>query len=157
MELYRKLLEQANLDFKNADHMVYVTFPVVNDPKLMITIAEKLYHSTIDAITAILNYDYLYKRIGSVPEKDEEKIRVFKEYAIKRYSLDREILVLLAELKSLVEFRKKSPIEFIRKQNFVIANSKFSTKTIDIRKMKYYINDIKQFMEKTNKILKHGL
>ncbi len=157
MKIYRKLLEQANIDFKNADHMVYVTYPVVNDPKLVIVIAEKLYNSVMDAITAILNYDYLYKRISYLPLNEEDKVRLFKEDSIKRYNLKREILILIQELKDIIEFRKKAPLEFVRKENFVICNARYRTKTININKIKYYVSDIKIFLEKINKILKNGL
>ncbi len=157
MDNYRKLIESANINLKNADHMVYVTYPIVNDPKLIMTIAEKLYNSVMDTITALLEFDYLYKRISYIPEKEEEKIRLFKEFTIKRYSINRELLILIGELKELLDFRKRAPIEFTRKENFVVCSARYSTKTINLRKIKYYVQDIKVFLEKANRILKDGL
>lgn len=156
MEIHSKLLEQANLNLKNADHMLYVTYPLINDPKLTISIIEKLYNIVMDAISAILNYDYLFKRIEYLPEKPGDKLALFKEDTIKRYNLNREILILIQELKEFVDFRKKSPIEIVRKENFIVFNSRYNTKTINIRKIKYYVGDIKLFMNKINKIVKNG-
>lgn len=156
MEIYRKLLELANQNFKTADHMIYVTYPIINDPKLAFTIIERLYNTLIYGISAILNYDYLYKRISTLPENDEDKIKLFKEFTILRYNFNREILVLIKELKELLNFRNKSPMEFIRKENFVICNSRYNTKTINIRKIKYYVSNIRSFIEKVNRVLKNG-
>ena len=157
MDNHRKLIESANLNFKNADHMIYVTYPIVNDPKLVMTIVEKLYSSVMDTITALLTFDYLYKRISYVPEREEDKIRLFKEFTIGRYSLNRELLILIGELKDLLDFRKRAPVEFTRKENFVVCSARYSTKTINIRKIKSYVQDIKTFLEKANRILKDGL
>ncbi len=157
MEPYLKLLESANLDFKNADHMVFVTYPLVNDPKLIMAIAEKLYNSIMSAITSVLTYDYNYKRVEILPEQDREKVDLFKVDTIKRYNFSREILVVIEELKDLLEFRKKSPVEFVRKENFVVCSSRYNTKTINLQKIKYYVHSIRLFMERMNRILKNGI
>ncbi len=156
MEKYHTLIESANLHFKNADHMIFITYPLLNDPKLMMTIVEKLYTSVLLAIKAILHYDYLYKNISFVPEKEEEQVKLFKEHTVKQYHLGKEILLAIAELKDLVDFRKKSPIEFVRKNNFIVCSAGYTTKTINFQKIKKYAQEIKYFLMQINNVVKNG-
>ena len=156
MEKYQALIESANLHFKNADHMIFVTYPLINDPKLVITIAEKLYRSILLAINALLNYDYLYKHVSYIPELEQDKVKLFKEDTQKRYNFSKEIFSVIEDLKDLVNFRKRSPIEFVRKNNFVICSSGYTTKTISFTKIKQYGQEIKYFLAKINRILQNG-
>ena len=95
MEKYKTLIQSANSHYKNADHMVFVTYSLVNDPKLVITIADRLYKALMDSVSALLNYEYLYKRIGRLPETDDEKLEILKNQAMKEYNLDRNMLVFI--------------------------------------------------------------
>ena len=88
--------------------------------------------------------------------KDEDKIRMFKEHTIKRYNLNREIIVTIQDLKELLDFRKKAPMEFVRRENFVVCSSGYNTKTINIQKIKYAVEEVKSLMKKINSILKNG-
>ena len=153
MKEHHILIKKANSKFKVADHMVYVTYPLLNDPKLIIIIADNLYYSLLDSIEAILNYEYYYKRLDNIPQKTNEKIKVFKEDIIKRYGFSAGILNVFDDLHKLMEFRKKGPVEFIRKGNFVICDRLYSTKMINFQKIKEYVQQIKPFIKKVQEVL----
>ncbi|MBI2499235.1 hypothetical protein HYV88_03250 [Candidatus Woesearchaeota archaeon] len=158
MEMYETLMKKALNDFKTVDHMVYVTYPLVNDPKLMFGIVDKLFNTLIDVITAVLNYDYLYKRISHVPESLNEKLELFKKVIGKRYNFNGNIFLLLEELNKFKEFRKRSPMEFVRRDNLVICSSGFNTKSLNYKKVKEYVNKSKEFMNNANMLLiKNGI
>ncbi|MEK6952328.1 MAG: hypothetical protein AABX29_04900 [Nanoarchaeota archaeon] len=158
MEEYEIIMKKALNDFKTVDHMVYVTYPLVNDPKLMFGIIDKLFNTLIDVITAILNYDYLYKRISGVPENLNDKLELFKKIISKRYNFDRTIFPLLEDLNKFKEFRKRSPMEFVRRDNLVICSSGFNTKSVDYKKIKDYVNISKEFMNNASRLLiKNGI
>ena len=73
MEPFELQLEEAKKALKTADHLAYITYPLVTDNKIMLLIAENLYTSVIKAIDAFLNYDRYYKRIPIVPERETGK------------------------------------------------------------------------------------
>ena len=157
MEKYKELMREANIDLKTADHMIYVTYPLINDPKIIISIVDKLYKVLIKSVDAVLNYDYLYKRISRVPEDLREKLEIFDDFSIKRYNFSREVLILIRDLKELLDFREGSKVEFVRRENYVVCSSGYNTKTINIRKVKDYVNQTKEFVLKINKLLQDGL
>lgn len=158
MEMYETLMKKALNDFKTVDHMVYVTYPLVNDPKLMFGIVDKLFNALIDVITAILNYDYLYKRISHVPENLNEKLELFKKVINKRYNFDRTIFLLIEDLNKFKEFRKRGAMEFVRRENLVIFGNNFNTKSMNYKKVKEYVNKSKGFILNANNLLiKNGI
>jgi len=153
MKVHKILMKEASNKFKTADHMIYVTYPLLNDPKLIIIITDNLYFSLLRSIEAILQYEYHYKRLDNVPQKINETIRVFKDLIIKRYGFSESILKVFDDLHKITEVRKKSPVEFIRKDNFVICDRLYSTKMINLQKIKEYVQEIKPFIKKTQEIL----
>ena len=58
------LINKANQSFKVADHIAYVTYPLVKDNKLIITVTENLAESLTKAIESLLFYERMYKRIS---------------------------------------------------------------------------------------------
>lgn len=153
MEYFRALVQEMNRYFNTADHLLYVTYPLVKDNKIIITIVENLNHSLIKAIEAILYYDRLYKRISPYPENLSSKLDVFKTKCAPRYNFNREYIILIEDINEIVEEHRRSTIEFIKKDKFVICGNSYSkNKTIDINKLKNYVNGAKPFIQKVNEI-----
>ncbi len=153
-ELFQELLFEANKAFKNADHLIYVTYPLVNDVKLIVTIVDNLNKALLSGMDALLQYEYLYKRISFLPRDFNDKIEVFKTYCIPKYSIDRESLLLVSDIKKLVEHRKNSPIEFVRSGKFVMCTSDYKMRVLNYDKVKNFVIQGKGFINKLNGILK---
>lgn len=154
---YSNLLEESFNSIKTADHMLQVTYPLLQDAHLVMSVIEKMYGALTDAITALLKYEYTYKRLSYFPERIEERIVVFKEHAMSLYGFDRNILIMLKELKELSEFGKRSPLNVIKKNLFVVCSAGYSTKTIDVRKIKDFVNQSQIFIKKMQGIIGNGL
>ena len=121
MELYHKEILEANKLFRTADHMAYVTFPLVKDNKLIITVVENLVLALTKAMNSIVEYDKLFKRINLYGDSFEVKFDAFKTKCARRYGIERQHIVLIEDLKGIVDDRKQSPMEFIRKDKYVIC------------------------------------
>jgi len=146
-------MKDASMRFRNADHMAYVTYPLINDPKLIVVITENLYHALLNAINALLEYEHYHKRIEFIPESLNEKIKTFRDQISKTYGFPREISVIFEDLHKIIEFKEKSPIEFIRKSNYIICDNAYSTKMINFQKIKGQVIIIKPFIQKVQNIL----
>lgn len=155
MEKLRKLIQEANNSYNTADHLAYVTYPLVNDINLIIKITENIYISLIALVEAILYYDREYKRIPPLPEDFSSRLEIFKTRCLERYSFDRDLILLIKDIKIILEHRKKSPIEFIRKDKLIICNSDYKIRTITIENIKSYLSRSKIFIEKLNKIFQN--
>jgi uncharacterized UPF0160 family protein len=154
MEVLRSLIKEANMLFNTADHLTYVTYPTVKENKLMVTIIENLYNSLVKGMDAILYYDRMYKRISPFSDNFNVRLEVFKTKCAPRYNIDREFILLISDLKQIVDHRKTSPIEFSRNDRYIICSEDYRMKSLTIEKLKDYIAKSKTFIGKLNNIFR---
>ncbi len=147
------LAKEATKAFKTADHLIYVTFPLLNDQKLFATVAEKLKEALDKGIRAILEMDYLYKRIQFIPAEFQARMILFRQYAPKKYNINPIIFATMQDIEEIVTRRRESPIEFIRKDRLVIASGDYRLKTVNLEKIKEYVQMTKMFISKVNEII----
>lgn len=149
MEEFQTLTQQANFAFNTADHLAYVTYNLINDNKLIVVITENIYNALMKIMDAILCYERYYKRINLHPDIFETKFEILKNVA-KRYNITREELLLIKDVKELIEHRNKSPIEFARRDKFVICSHDYKLRTLTLIKVKQYIQLTKNLIQKVN-------
>tara|TARA_Y100000034_G_scaffold122372_1_gene167747 strand:+ start:964 stop:1446 length:483 start_codon:yes stop_codon:yes gene_type:complete len=153
MKEVKAMLDKANLLVKRADHMFYVTYPLMKDNKLIITMAENVNNGMLCAMDALLMYERLYKRISLYPEDFKVKMDMFKGSIARRYNIHRDHIVLIQDLKKFLEERKKSGVEFVKNDKYVLFNQKRELKSLGIDKLKENLNMSKDFLKKVNGIL----
>lgn len=152
MERVYQLIKEANKACQTADHLIYVTYPIINDKKLMVTITENLYIALTKAMEALLYYDVLFKRIRQYPDDFYIKLEIFKKSATK-YNIERNYILLLKDIKEIIDYKEKSKVDFMRKNQFIFASLDYKMKKIDLPKIKNYLSQTKLFLDKINKIV----
>lgn len=153
MEKSLTLLKEAQQCIKTADHLCFVTFPTVNDNKILLAIAENIYISMVSAMEALLQYEKEFKRLYNIPESFELKFDLFKATLSKRYNIDRAFIYQMDELRKLLQLHKSSQIEFNRKGSYIIMADDFKLKTLNINKIKNYVNNAKPFINSIDSII----
>jgi hypothetical protein len=153
MERFRDLVLEANKTLKLADHMVYVTYPLIKDNKLLIHIITNIDKSIKHSIDAFIRYDRIYKRIRANPKDFTEKLDIFSKISSKRYPFTQSDFEFIEEIDDLVKKHKESPMEFVRGNKFVICSENYNTKILTLEKVKYMISKAKPFIFKLNSIL----
>ncbi|MBS3166854.1 hypothetical protein J4403_01450 [Candidatus Woesearchaeota archaeon] len=152
MERYLELFQKANDYFKTADHLAYVTYELVQEPKLLLTILDNLNLALKHKTDSLLEYERLYKRISPIPQNQELKLNL-AEKCLRRYNLSNEMIHLIREVNSILEQHKKSPIAFGKGEKFVICSENYRTKTINIQEVKEYIVSAREYLSKLDKVL----
>ncbi|MBN2567053.1 hypothetical protein JXB02_03150 [Candidatus Woesearchaeota archaeon] len=147
MERFQVEREKAKKAVKLADHMLTVTYPIVRDPKLLVSILSNIMTALEAAVSAILYYERTFKRIPPFPDEFEAKFDLFKARCTRRYSINIEYIALIADVRSLLKRHKASPIEFSRKETFVICSDTYSMATMSHDQLKRYIAKTKLFIE----------
>lgn len=141
------LLEEAKKSLKMADHMIYITYPLLKENRLLIKILEQLYLVMLNVVKAVLQHEYYYKRI-ELQSNAEANFSIFTSIA-KRYSITTEQVQNIKNVLMLTEKHKRSPVEFVRKDKFVILSDNNSIETITAEMIKHFINDAKDILRKT--------
>ena len=62
MERFQELREDARKRLQVADHLLTITYPLVKDAKLLLTISENLYYCVENAMNALLEHEKLFKK-----------------------------------------------------------------------------------------------
>lgn len=154
MERYEIACARARQDLKVADHMMNITYKLVNDPKMLLSIMQRLMSALTNTMGCVLHYERLYKRIPMFNESFENMYLIFKARTTRRYNINIEYLTLIEEVRQILNQHKKSPIEFSRKDKFVICSDDYRMKTISIENIKSFINKAKLFQTEAERMVK---
>jgi hypothetical protein len=153
MEEFQVLRDKAQQKIKIADHMLFMTYPVVKDPKLLLAIVENIFSSLDYGIGALLHYERLFKRIPPFNDTYPSRLEMFRNKMVPRYKFNSNYVSLIMDVKGILSEHKNSPVSFIRKDKFVICSPTYTIKTIDINLVKKYIFETKVFVSQVNKIV----
>ena len=153
MEKYQEHLAKAAIDIRAADHIIYMSYPIVKDKRLLLSSIDRLYEALIHTINAILQYDYLWKRI-KLNQDARENFETFINHCASRYGITELERKKILEFLTLVESHKKSPIEFLRHDKIIIMSDNLQTKTIDHEVIKQYLLILKNIVKKAQFLLK---
>ena len=148
MEKYIESLETAQKALQIADHMTYITFPLVKEKRLFLKILSELSISILNTINSVLQYEYYKKRI-QIYKDARDNFNTFKELSL-RYGIGPEQLRKLIEIIDLSEKHKKSPFEFVRNDKIIIMSEGMQTETLSLEKIKALLLETKDFLRKVN-------
>lgn len=151
MEKFQEHLQKADSSLKTADHLIYITFPLIKENRLLKKILEGLGDSAYSLFWAILEYEYLYKRIRLQQDVDSNFDNLNRCAA--RFNISNEEIENLKKILAVVNKYKESPFEFIRKDKLVMMSENLKTESINLEQLKKYLNYMKSIISKVHKIL----
>ena len=154
MEKFIESLTDAGKTIKTIDHMVYITYPLVKDKRILIKILVEIQKALTKCINTILQYEYLYKRIRLYNDP-KENFRTFREKCAPAYNITEEEVKKILELFNIVQRHHKSTMEFMKKEVLVILSEDMEEKVINFESAKEFVNISKKVLEKVqNRILR---
>jgi len=153
MELFQEAMEKAKKNIQIADHMLTVTYPLVKDTKLLLAVIENIFLAYSNSMSAILYQDRILKKIPLFNNTFESKFNMFKQRCVDRYRIDKSFISEMQNIKETIIQHKKSPVEFVRKDRFVICSNNYKLKTINLEEIRRYLNKAKLFIEEAINIL----
>lgn len=147
MEKFLENLQEAEKIIQRIDHMLYVTFPLMKDKRLLLKILLETKIAVTKSINSILQYEYLYKRIN-LYQNSKRNFEIFQEQCAPRYSITKQEIKLILELFNLVEQHNQSPFEFIKNEKVVILSENLKVKTFTTEKTKEFLLLAKNILKK---------
>lgn len=153
MEKFLENSIAAEKKIQTADHMIYVTFPLIKDKRLLLKILQEIKNAVMDCISSILQYEYLYKRI-TLYKNPKSNFKIFIEKCAPRYQITKEEINLILELFDFIEKHRESPFEFIKDNKVIILSNDLNPKTLTIEKTKEFLMLVKNILRKTRETFK---
>lgn len=151
MEQFQILRQKSLQKIKVADHMLTMSYTLVNDPKILLSVINNIALAYEYSMSAILEYERLFKRVQVFKDNYNSKLTLFIKIADK-LKIDKEHIKIMKELEEIKKAHEKSPVEFSRQGKFVICSDNYEMKTLEIKHIKNYINKAKLFIEQTHKL-----
>ena len=153
MEKFQELRDLARTRIKVADHMVTMTYPLVKDSKLLLAALENVFLSLSYSVGSVLHHQRLFKKIPPFQDTYESKYNMFLSRIVDKHKISKEYIALMQEVHEIIEEHKKSPVEFSRKDRFVICSDTYKIKEVSVEKIRSYIAKTKEFVGKAEAIV----
>ncbi len=151
IEKYTEHIRKAESSLKTADHLVYITFPLIKENRLLKKILESIGDTAYGIFRGILEYEAKYRRID-LSENDKLNFEVFRRCSA-RYDLTGEEITMIQTIFELINRYKESSFEFIRKDKLVIMSENLRTESVNIDQLKKFLNCMKGILVKTHAII----
>ena len=144
---YFENLNEAERLLKTSDHLIYVSYTLLKDQKLLVKILPEIKNAISKALNAILQNEYLFKRI-KLYKNPKDNFETFKKKCAPRYNITNSEIRKIEELFKIVESHENSPMEFTRGENVVILSDTNTHLIVNIEKTKEFLQLGKSILNK---------
>ncbi len=128
-------MRRARRSLDVAEHMLNSTYPLVEDPKLILAVSEDLFTALLSSVFALVGRD------------GADGIERFRREAAG-LGFTEEDVGLLDRLQDIIREHEESPVEFARKDKFVICDDDYACDVVSVEDMKNYLFKARLFVEK---------
>jgi hypothetical protein len=156
MEKFQELRDISKKKIWLADHILTQTYPLLKDPHLLLSSLETLFLAYANSIGSLLHYELIFNRIPQFKEDFDSKLKVLRDSCSKRYNIKQEDINTIKEIRDIIVQHKKSPVEFVREDRFIICSDDYNMKTINVDSLKRMMSNAKVFIEKIDNITKNN-
>ena len=147
-------LRDAHKEIEIADHMAYVTLPMLTDKNLFISMVEHLYKSVFYSIMCFLRNEIYYKRLFAMPQSEKEIVDFFLRKYTHQIGIDNETLDMIRRMTNIGIASGKSFTQFKRSDKIVLLSPSYNVVEIDRDSVKKYLSLQKKFIVKIKENLK---
>jgi hypothetical protein len=155
MERYQQCRDESERLMKLADHVLVMTYPLVQDPKILKVVLKNVYEAMFNTLCYLLNYERYYKRVPPFTENYAAMVEMAKSVFLK-YKISTGYIGFLNEIKEAVQIQKDSDVEFVRKEKVVFASKDYDLSSISVKELKEFIAKAKLFMQDINRVVKEN-
>tara|TARA_Y100000310_G_scaffold28141_1_gene26783 strand:+ start:391 stop:876 length:486 start_codon:yes stop_codon:yes gene_type:complete len=152
MEKFLEYVQSSLKSYSTADHMVYTTYNVVKDPKLLMVALKHLNTALENGVSALIHYDYYFKRISYFPSEFKDRLDIFRRFTCNKYNISRDVIQVIEDVRGIVRDHNSSEMEFRRRNQFVIASKNYRLRTVGIESLKKYLTLAKPLLSKVSEV-----
>ncbi len=146
-------LQEAERNVRIIDHMLYITYPLVKDKRILIKVLKESKNSIFLCISAILQYEYINKRI-KLSNDSKINFNTFRECS-ETYRITGDEIKKILELYDIIEHHKESSMEFYKNGKLVILSENMAQKLISLEKTKEFLELSKEILKKSKDSIIH--
>jgi hypothetical protein len=146
-------LALAKEKLKQADHMVCVTYPLIKEPKLLLSSLENMYLGVSAAMRALLLFERSRRRVPLFSDSFASQYALFATRVVPQYKLNKKYVQFIAHLKEYLDHHKKAGVEFRHNGSLVIADDDYELKTLTSEVIKEQLAFAKMFISEISLLI----
>jgi hypothetical protein len=123
-----------------AEHLLTKSYPALKDPKILLSVLQNLLDGIEEAFTAKLVEARKNHNIPPYTDTLNGKLNMVRMHMAKQLQISKIDFMMISEIQELLFEHKNATTEFRRKNALVIADDRFSLKTLDEKKTKTYMS-----------------
>jgi len=139
--------EDAKSTLRIADHILYITYPVLKENRLLTKVLEEIYSAVKKTIDSIMEREYRLKRIQLYSDP-KINMTIFEQRCASRYGFTSQDIVEIKQIMNLFHAHKSSPIEFARQNKLVIMSDNLQTESLTLQRLKNLLRTAKDIVRK---------
>ena len=155
MEQFLLVYQQSIRHIRVAEHILTVTHPLLQDPKLLLGVIDNLFLSLNSGVRALLLYDCTRKNIPAFLDTPDARLRTFEVKSMPLHNLDRAYLNHFYDIRELMQQHRRSSVEFRRKDRLVMCTPAYDMTIVTATKMRTYLIKTKQFIDVVGTLIQH--
>ena len=152
MEKYIEYLNESKRKLRIADHLIYMTLPLVQEKRIYISILTEMNNSTISLMNSVLNFEKI-----KITKGTQNNFDVFFTLLIQKYSSNKDDIHCLKELLEISTLHKNSSVEIFDKKKVVILSEYLKSQTLTLEKIKKFDECLKLSIDKVTQIMSNSL
>ncbi len=153
-EPYSELLAKAKKEIEIADHMIYVTYKMVSEVKILLAVSEHIVKATHAALESLLEFERHWKRLEPYHQNFALEISIYRNKDIeKRYGFDPKFFRLMQKLLEIDKIDKTSIMRFKRGDRYILSTGDYQMSVLDIESLKRYKYLAQRFIESISTII----
>lgn len=149
-------LAEARKELKLADHMVYVTYKLLNDKNIILSVANHVCNALNKAIFAFLANEFRFKRLYHLPENEQLRIMYFLRDYSEKFALSLDEEDMITKLNKFKELPSNA-YNIQRDDEIHVINSSFKVETLSVASIKKYLSSAKELINKVENSVRHDI
>jgi len=133
----KRELEYARQQYKIAEHFLNVTYPLTNDPKLLMGIVYNLCGALDYALEALIRNSEF-----TLEENWRKKLMILRMNSLINEAQSK----FIAQLEEIKSLHRACPTEFIREGKIVMCTKDYHLKTLTIGEIKTLTHQTEEFI-----------
>lgn len=135
-------LGRARKGLKVAEMLLSRTYPASEDTKIFLAAIEDIYFALVECVQAM----FVIKGV-EIPKEIDDLIEEFSDFS-DALGFTANHLETITKLHKIITAHQESPVEFARKDGFVICEESYAFRKLTMNDMQKYLFDARLFMEK---------
>lgn len=135
--------DKARNHLKVADHVLTMSYPLLKDSKLLLSVIDNLNLAASSALASVLHNEHARRRTPPCPSGTKEMIALLRS-KVPPVKLNPDWLVFMEELDDLASRHKSAATAFRRKGAYVMADDQYHLTALDDKMLKKHLATTKE-------------